>query len=376
MTKGIRKRAGSLRRNLAFGRVALRRSVTAYVGWLGEGNVGDEAMFLAHRQLFPELDFVGVPASSSTALTRAAGGLPWLHCQAVCLGGGTLIGNGHFRLALENAVAGWPEAPRFTLGVGVEDPGYREGLRSGVVEELDRWRMLLERFQSVGVRGPLSQSALADLGIQSDVVGDPALALRLPTRPPDDGLLGLNVGTVDDQWGLDPDAFRRQAISLARGLLGDGWRILLVPTFSDDVAFQRALADELGQGVSVADGPLGVPEVAEQLARCQLVIAHKLHAAVLAAAVEVPAIALEYRPKCRDFQESVGRGAFVMRTDQMDEAVVRQWVRETADDREEHVRDLAEHVERLRERLATAAAGISRTARAEPRALSPRRRAR
>jgi polysaccharide pyruvyl transferase WcaK-like protein len=359
MTNGIRKRAGSLKRDLAFGRVALRRSVTAYVGWLGEGNVGDEAMFQAHRQLLPGLDFVGVPASSSTAPARIAGSLPWLRCQAVCLGGGTLIGNGHFRLALENALAAWPRAPRFTLGVGVEDPGYRVGLRSGVVEELERWRVLLEGFHSVGVRGPLSQSALADLGIESDVVGDPALALRPPTRPPDDGLLGLNVGTVDDQWGLDPAAFRRQAVNLARGLLGDGWRILLVPTFSGDVAFQHELADELGDGVSVAAGPLGVAQVAEQLARCQVVIAHKLHAAVLAAAVEVPAIALEYRPKCRDFQESVGRGAFVMRTDQMDEALMRQWVRETADDRAGHARSLAGHVGVLRERLATAAASIT-----------------
>jgi polysaccharide pyruvyl transferase WcaK-like protein len=97
----------------------------------------------------------------------------------------------------------------------------------------------------------------------------------------------------------------------------------------------------------------------EQLARCQLVIAHKLHAAVLAAAVDVPAIALEYRPKCRDFQESVGRGAYVMRTDKIDPQVIREWVGETVDHRAKHAAELATHVAILRDRLATAAERIA-----------------
>lgn len=344
---------------MRFCRAALRRSLTAYVGWQGEGNLGDEAMFQAHRELFPGLTFVGVPTSATRVLTRVVGSAPWARCQAVCLGGGTLVGNGHFRAALENALAGWPEPPRFTLGVGVEDPAYRGGRRRGVVEELERWRILLAEFDHVGVRGPLSQSVLAGLDVESDVVGDPALALRFPARPPDDGLIGLNVGLVDDQWGDDPTAFLRQTEELARGLLDDGWRILLVPTFAPDWTLQQQLAAELGEGVDVARRGLGVPGLVDELARCQLVIAHKLHAAVLAATVEVPAIALEYRPKCRDFQESVGRGAYVMRTDQLETDVIRTWVRETADRRPEHAADLARHVATLREKLTTVAGRIA-----------------
>jgi polysaccharide pyruvyl transferase WcaK-like protein len=355
--QGVRRRLGALRRGLGFGRVALRRSVTAYVGWLGEGNVGDEAMFQAHRELLPELDFVGVPAAASTRMAKLAGSVPWLSCRAVCLGGGTLVGNGHFRRALENAVAAWPRQPRFTLGVGVEDPGYRVGLRSDVIDELERWRPLLEGFRYLGVRGPLSAAALAELGVESQVVGDPALALRPPTSAPERGLLGLNLGTVDDQWGQDPEGFRRGALELARGLVGDGWRIVMVPTWSADVEFQRSLAEEVG-GVETMDGALGVDAVAGRLARCEVVVAHKLHAAVLAAAVEVPAIALEYRPKCRDFQESVGRGRFVMRTDRLDTATVRDWAREASTDGVRQRQDLARRVEDLRGRLEAATATV------------------
>jgi Polysaccharide pyruvyl transferase len=355
----LRTRLGALRRNARFARFALRRSVTPYVGWLGEGNAGDEAMFQAHRELLPGLRFVGVPTTSTRGLTRAVGGIPWVRCQAVCLGGGTLVGNGHFRRTLENTLAAWPAAPRFTLGVGVEDPGYREGRRSGVVEELGQWTGLLRDFDHIGVRGPLSQAALSDLAIESEVVGDPALALSFPLRPPDDGVLGLNVGIVDDQWGVDPEAFARRVVELARGLVAEGWRLLLVPTFAPDARFQHELADELGDGVEVAGGGVTVPGVVEQLARCQLVIAHKLHAAVLAATVEVPAIALEYRPKCRDFQQSVGRGEYVMRTDQIDAGVMLEWVRTTADERARHAAELATHVATLRGRLSSAAARIA-----------------
>lgn len=344
---------------MTFGRFALRRSVAPYVGWVGEGNTGDEAMFLAHQKLFPSLDFLGVPASSSRNVARMVGSLPWVRCQAVCLGGGTLIGNGHFRRALENTLAAWPEAPRFTVGVGVEDPSYRVGRRSGIVEELEAWRGLLEDFAYVGVRGPLSQAALSELGIAAEVVGDPALALRPPTRTPVEGLLGLNVGTVDDQWGLDPEGFRRQIKELARGLLADGWQVLLVPTFTGDMGFQHALAAELGDGVQVAGPALGVRETLEQLARCELVIAHKLHAAVLAAAAGVPSIALEYRPKCRDFQESVGRGAYVMRTDELQPEVIREWAHETARHRARHAAALAARVETLRGRLSAAARHVA-----------------
>jgi polysaccharide pyruvyl transferase WcaK-like protein len=54
------------------------------------------------------------------------------------------------------------------------------------------------------------------------------------------------------------------------------------------------------------------------LAGCAVVVGEKLHALVLAARLGIPTLALEYRPKCRDFQLSVGRGDRVLRTSDLD----------------------------------------------------------
>jgi polysaccharide pyruvyl transferase WcaK-like protein len=40
----------------------------------------------------------------------------------------------------------------------------------------------------------------------------------------------------------------------------------------------------------------------------------KLHATVLATCALTPSIMLEYRPKCRDYMESIGQGRFTFKT--------------------------------------------------------------
>jgi len=45
-----------------------------------------------------------------------------------------------------------------------------------------------------------------------------------------------------------------------------------------------------------------------------LLIAVKLHAAVLASAANVPCVVLEYQPKCLDFAASIGWERFTIRT--------------------------------------------------------------
>jgi polysaccharide pyruvyl transferase WcaK-like protein len=54
------------------------------------------------------------------------------------------------------------------------------------------------------------------------------------------------------------------------------------------------------------------------LAAADLVVAERLHAAVLAAAVGTPFVGLEYRPKVADFAASVGMSDRVLRTDDLD----------------------------------------------------------
>jgi hypothetical protein len=359
VTQSLRIGVGKIKRFRRYGEIASRRHATPYVGWVGEGNLGDEAMFLAHRSLLAPLDLTSLPNISALG-TQAVARLPWLRCPAICLGGGTLVANGHFRETLEGAMRAWPDAPVFTLGVGVEDPVYETGRRTDVAAELAAWEAPLRRFAQLTVRGPRSQETLRSIGIESTVVGDSALCLPgLVRRQREPGLVAVNVGEGDDQWGSDPAGFRRWAADLTRSLTRRGHRVLFVSTTRQDDEYLRSLAGEVGPGVELALARTP-QETASHLSRCDVLIAHKLHAAILAAAVGVPAIALEYRPKCLDFQASVGRETFVMRTDELDAETLLGWVADSCDEPESQSQALDARVEELRIALRHAAETILR----------------
>jgi polysaccharide pyruvyl transferase WcaK-like protein len=64
------------------------------------------------------------------------------------------------------------------------------------------------------------------------------------------------------------------------------------------------------------------------LASAGVVIGERLHACVLAVAASTPFVALEYRPKLRDFADSVDAGDLVLRTDQLTEGALLERVEE------------------------------------------------
>ncbi len=92
------------------------------------------------------------------------------------------------------------------------------------------------------------------------------------------------------------------------------------------------------------------------IASADLVIGERLHAVVLAAAMATPFVAVEYRPKLRDFAASVGREDSVLRTDEMErlDEVVDLVVARSA----EHTAETVAAVAELRRRQADAAESI------------------
>lgn len=328
----------------------------AYVGWTGHGNLGDEAMYIAHQHLLGRR-VVPIPASGAVSLAGllAKGG----RVGGVVLGGGTLIYNGYFREMLSSLLQACPDVPRFMLGVGVEDPTYTTGRRQRTAEEVVLWRGVLEQFETVRVRGPLSQAALAADGVRAEVTGDPALVMPLGGSrrgPAPRRVLGLNIGVTDDLWGEDEGALGRVCTDLVRTLVADGWRVQLITTTDDDAPVLQEIADAFDGEAVVGPNRPDMQSLMSALASCSVVVAEKLHAVVLAARIGIPGIALEYRPKCRDFQESVGRGEYVMRTDALDLQRLAAMVREVESDRERQSRELLDAVQAYAELLASAAA--------------------
>ncbi|TQN37955.1 polysaccharide pyruvyl transferase [Blastococcus colisei] len=287
-------------------------------------------MLAAHRSLLPEWDILQVPNPPGIERMTA----PLLRrVAAICLGGGTLIFNGHFRRTLETLMRAAPDAPRVMLSVGAEDLDYREGRRAGVTTEVQRWRPLLSEFESIRVRGPLSQEALRLAGLQSVVVGDPALALPTALVSAESttearARVGVNFGVTDDMWGGNHSAFRAAMVATVRRLVDDGHDVVLLATTLQDHAHLREISTELARQGTTVRGPnkVTLPALDAALQDCDIVVAEKLHALVLAARFAIPTVALEYRPKCRDFQLSIGRGGQVLKTSEVDTEVLSRMV--------------------------------------------------
>jgi polysaccharide pyruvyl transferase WcaK-like protein len=243
--------------------------------------------------------------------------------------------------------------------------------------ELPKWRGLLRHFGDVTVRGPRSAELLADVGIQSRVVGDPALLLdpaegtigaaitgETATRERGTGgapLLGVNLGVSDDLWGHDQAHVVDEVAVALKKLAQSGWRFRALVVNPAD----RPDAVRCGRMAGLSAERWDIVDAAEPQAYlravepCRLLIAERLHAGVLAARMGVPPITLEYQPKCRDFLRSVGLERLGLRTDALSADALLDLV--GASDAEHHAitETLGQRVGALRATLATEAQTIA-----------------
>jgi len=275
--------------------------------------------------------------------------------SGVLLGGGTLIGNGHFRDTLQRLARTLPGAPHDMLAVGVEDPSFSGTRRRDVAGELELWTELLAEFPVVRVRGPLSQRALADVGVSSVVTGDPALLLGPGSAVgrPVTSRICVNIGVVDEMWG-DMDRLVDEVVGFSRDCVRQGFELVFLSVWPKDTPLVHAVHRAVGAG-TVFTEYTDAERAIDLLSGCDVVVSHKLHAAVLAACAGTPAIAMEYRPKCLDFQMSVGRDAYSVRTDQVSRARLLELLERSMSALEVDRADLADKVGTHKRRLQEAA---------------------
>lgn len=317
MSAGWRKAAKRLADQAEDGRrvAGAPAGAVAYIGPRvpGNRNLGDELLWWAHVRGFADLSLI--------QLTRLPRHTPRSGLvRGTVLGGGTLIGSPTFRRGLEAALAQLGDRPVVNLGTGVDDPVMPSTGRRGDATELRAWLPLLRRLPTVWVRGPRSQQALSDLGLESRISGDPVLMFardadlqpRLET-----GRVGLNIGITGQQWHADPQVMVRELVSVGRHLLRRGLEVVPLSIWDADDEVTRALGGELGVRPVLAAELRSIRQTRATFAGIDLLVGMKLHAVVGAALVGTPAIALEYRPKCLDFQESVGAGKWSVRTSEM-----------------------------------------------------------
>ncbi|HEX6946843.1 MAG TPA: glycosyltransferase [Acidimicrobiia bacterium] len=277
---------------------AVERPGIRYVGWVGKDNLGDEAMLQAVTRIMPW----GEVSTRGEAT------------DLLLLGGGTLINR--------NQYLGWlaerdsPRIERAVFGTGVASPSYW-----GITEDIEEWKRWLDTCCYVGVRGPRSAQTLTDWGYTGEVeiCGDPALALRRPDIGVEEGsVLIAPVWTGGELWGESDQKVCEELAAATAAFLSEGRKVTLLschPTDDRPILMIREMA---GPGTHYFCGYEDVDESMRAIASAAVVIGERLHACVLAAAAGRPFVALEYRPKVRDFAASVEMEGFVLRTDEVD----------------------------------------------------------
>jgi polysaccharide pyruvyl transferase WcaK-like protein len=283
-----------------------------YLGWVGYRNLGDEALYDALRKLFHPVRFI--PCTDDQTSYQLANAPE--RCFAI-LGGGTLLGE---RRSLSRLQRVMPLAKRtIVFGTGIEEPSFWVG-RNPQRYDLAAWKPVLERCDYIGVRGPRSQSYLQQIGISSEIIGDPACRFVQPATklPKENRHLGLNIGTGSSGMFSDDQTVLATLSLFAKKMLADGWRITLYVVWPKDLSITKAFAAEVGIPRSSIYRVYRNPaKFISAVRRHSLFVGFKLHSVVLSFCAGVPSFMIEYRPKCRDFMESIGAEDFVTRADQL-----------------------------------------------------------
>jgi polysaccharide pyruvyl transferase WcaK-like protein len=323
-----------------------------YVGWTGRGNLGDDAIADALLNHIPGVAPWHVPTDPTAFAGRLlAGAAVGARRRSVLLGGGTVVGRRNWRILLSATGALLARRrPWHLIGVGVEDPAFQGRNSFSDKDELRRWVEVCGWFDRITVRGPRSRELLASVGINAEIVGDPALMHEIGPVEPKERLLGLNLGYGDDLWGHDHERVLDETADLVRELAKANWSTRLLVVNMKDLPFATACAQRAGVDAEIRIATT-VPDYMAAVADCTVLVAERLHALVLGAAAAVPLVGLEYQPKCADFLASVGSAQRSLRTDVVTAGAMIEHVREIASQREAESALLATHVGALRELL-------------------------
>ncbi len=314
-----------------------------YLGWVGFGNLGDEAMWQVCRQRFPRIRWSTMadltapiaPRSVSRVYTDPA----WLarvareelrdgarlrllfrqyrhRASALLAGEAGMLGGGTFINRNQNILNAYTQLRRKlkrpvpVFGTGVACSAYWRGT-TGWSDRRKQWAELLGELPVVGVRGPLSKAELEDCGLRNVIVsGDPALLLHEPLKPRkisgDRLTIAFNFGNPAGGMIGSEDSVARQLAEVARKVARQH-RVKFIPVWPQDVAACARLAIRAGLSESAVTPPCVTHEqFSREMQETDFLVAFKLHAGILAAVHNVPFVLFEYQPKCRDFMASAG----------------------------------------------------------------------
>jgi polysaccharide pyruvyl transferase WcaK-like protein len=233
--------------------------------------------------------------------------------KAGLLAGGTLIGQGQYWLEVAQTFTNLCQK-LYIFGTGVETASFWNAEATH-----DAWKKVLAKCKYVGVRGPISSEILSNYGLNNvEIVGDPILTFAHSTinESPIFKTIGLNIGTTDNRLYGDEEKVCVQAAKLAKLAREAGWSVKWFVVWPKDIEITRKaalLSDTEKELNLIYDDYHGF---IDKMRTLSCFVGMKLHATALATCAMTPSVMLEYRPKCRDFMESIGQGKYNFRTDE------------------------------------------------------------
>jgi polysaccharide pyruvyl transferase WcaK-like protein len=289
---------------------------TVYSGFVGYNNLGDEVLWEQIHKAFAPMRLVCAPPSTRNLRKRI---LEHKKHESVILGGGTLIGgnlpdgSNPFRDHYQRCRAHARRAVAFGTGVGrlSEDPAENSWLLE--------WKPLLDEFEYIGVRGPMSVRSLASIGIDAELLGDPACLISQGLgfwSPPRTKVLGINVGELYRKSGADT-AKEQNLVDILSNLIKErarsGWRIeFFVVTPSDCPIVDRVINQSSVTNYKIYHIYNNGYHYLNAAKHVTAFVGMKLHSVILAMCAGVPSIMVSYSQKCNDFMMSVELDEFVI----------------------------------------------------------------
>ncbi len=277
-----------------------------YLGWLGHSNLGDEALKVAVYELFK--DSAVMQDHKDGFILRTCRKLGLFRIDFLMLGGGTLI-NKHPDWLIE--IGTWWAKKNIVFGTGASDPIFWKTIET-FVDKKDDWAKTLNKFDYIGVRGFLSDELLKEWGVKQkvNVIGDPVLFFTRPlvSRKPRKKL-GLNFALPkrDLFWGRDRQKWMNDFTSFVGLMIEDGWEIQFIPVWEEDVRDAKKIEVHFkSPKIKVFLNYESVEETLDLMEKQDVFLGIKLHSVILSYCANTPGIMVEYRPKCRDFMNSIG----------------------------------------------------------------------
>ena len=279
-----------------------------YVGWVGNNNLGDEAIYAITQDLLSDYELEVYDSFKhltlpNTPVFQQTKDMP---SPVSVFGGGTLLP--------DDVTWVKPAKYNYVFGTAMKDPSFPSRFDSFDKVIIERLKSF--HFRLVGVRDNFSKNSLDSLGIESEVIGDPVLWLRPSSDLKRDRFkIGINVGCDGLLWGGDQDRVVQEMIHVCRILKKEGYDLISVPFSEQDIPYLVTLSEKTG--VEIFDEWSNPQAVVDLIANCGVFIGERHHSLVVSAAAYTPFVCLEYRPKCSAFAETVGSLEYCIRTDKV-----------------------------------------------------------